>query len=97
MSFYRHRSGWLMLLNNLPQGVESMSVVCPFPILFVATGPVAEDRVAQLDRFTQLLKDHCVKPILVKKRLDVRLDAIPRVHEVSLKLVDLVILKVDIV
>ena len=86
-----------MLLNNLPLSVESVGVVCPFPILFAATSPIAEDRVAKLDRFTQLLKDHGVKPVLVQKRLDVRLDTIPRIHQLGLKPIDVVILKVNIV
>ena len=97
VSLYRHRSGWLMLLNGLPRGVESMSIVSPFPILLAATIPIAEDGVAKLNRFTQLVKDHGVKPILVHVRLDVRLNTIPRIHELGLKPIDVVILKVNIV
>ena len=86
-----------MLLNNLPQSVESMSVVCPFPILFAATIPIAEDGVAKLNGFTQLVKDHGVKPILVHVRPNARLNTIPRVHELDFKPVDVVILKVNFV
>ena len=84
-----------MLLNGLPQGVESISLVSSFPILMATAVPIAENGVAKLDGVTQLVKDQGVKSILVHVRPNARFDTIPRVHELDFKPVDVVILKVN--
>ena len=84
-----------MLLDCLPQHVNCFGVAGPFPVPFASKAPVAEYCITEFVGVAQFMEDQGTEAILVHMRLDVRIKANPRIHEVGLELVDIVVLEID--
>ena len=76
-----YRNGWLVLLNCFPQHINGFGVAGPFPVSFASKAPVAEYCITKFVGVAQFMEDQGTEAILVHMRLDVRIEAIPCIHE----------------
>ena len=97
VSLYRHdRRGWPVMLDGLPENIKSLSVVHSSPVLLASAISIAENGIAELDRVAQLVENQGVETFLVHAVPNIRFDIVPRVHELGLEPIDVVIHEMDL-
>ena len=97
VSLYRHdRRGWPVMLDGLPEDVEGLSMVYSSPVLLASAVSIAENGIAELDRVAQLVENQGVETFLVHAVPNIRFDIVPRVHELGLEPIDVVIHEMDL-
>ena len=84
------------MLDGLPENIKSLGVVHSSPVLLASAVSVAENGVGGLDRVAQLVENQGIKTFLVHAVLNIRFNIIPRVHELGLEPIDVVIHEMEL-
>jgi len=84
------------MLDGFPEHIKRLSVIHPAPVLLASAVSIAENGITELDRVAQLVENQGVETFLVHAVPNIRFDIVPRVHELGLEPIDVVIHEVDL-
>ena len=84
------------MFDGLPENIKSLGVVPSSPVLLASAISIAENGVAELDRVAQLVENQGIKTFLVHVFPNIRFNIVPRVHELGLEPIDVVIHEMEL-